>query len=108
MADLDPFDSSLAEFSAKFPNGDVEPLTYSGGRMIVRTPDDGTYARFLTESDDATKRHAATVNLCRQCILSPDLATVDALFRRKPGLVHAIGAKLLTKAGVGEEITLGK
>lgn len=108
MADPTAFDSILAELQAKYPDAEVEPLNYSSGRMIVRTPDEGRYARFITDSGDATKRAQAAKSLARGCILWPSLDEVDVLFTRKPGLVARIVDKLLDKAGAGDEVTLGK
>lgn len=109
-ADRD-FDRLLAEFSAANPLSEVEALTYhvaGGGRMIVKTPDDGTYSKFLAESSDRAKSAQAATAMCRRCILWPDLATVDSLFRRKPGLSMRIADKLLDKAGAADEVALGK
>ncbi len=108
MADSPAFDSILADFQAKLPDAEVEALNHAGGRMVVRTPDEGSYARFLADSGDAAKRAAAAKAICRRCILWPSLDEVDALFARKPGLVSRIVDKLMDKAGAGDEVTLGK
>jgi hypothetical protein len=108
MPDPTAFDSILADLQAKHPDAEVEPLNYAGGRMIVRTPDEGSYAKFITDSGDSTKRAQAAKALARRCILWPSLDELDALFARKPGLVARIVDKLLDKAGAGDEVTLGK
>ncbi len=102
------FAKSLADFQAAHPDAEVEQLNYPGGRMIVRTPDEGTYAQFITDSSDPGKRSAAIKSFIRRCVLSPTLDVVDDLFRRKPGLPFRIADKLSEKAGAGDEITLGK
>lgn len=109
MADApSEFDILLADLTAKHPNDDVEPLRYAGGRMIVRTPDEGTYAQFVTMSGEPSKRLLAMTTLCRRCILWPSLDVVDGIFARKPGLALRISDKLADKAGAGDEIILGK
>lgn len=102
------FDDTLAALQAKFPDAEVESLTYSGGRMIVRTPDEVAYARWLADSAEKGKLSAAAGALCRRSILWPSTDVIDALFRRKPALSLRIVDKLLEKAGGGDEIALGK
>jgi hypothetical protein len=99
------FDRALAEAQAKYPDAEVEAYTYSGGRLILRTPDEGAFAKFM---DERAKPVQAAGALCRRCVLWPALDTMEALFRRKPGLPQRIADKLLDKAGAGEEIELAK
>ncbi len=103
------FDLKLAELQAKFPDAEVEVLSSKrAGRMIVRTPDEAMYSKFTSDSDGRLKAVQAATALCRRCILWPDLAVVDALFMRYPGLSTRITDTLLEKAGAGDAITLGK
>ena len=102
------FDEILAALAAKYPDAEVESLTYSGGRMIVRTPDEVAYARWLADSTDRTKLAAAAQALCLRCVLHPSTDAVKVLFVRKPALPLRIVDKLLEKAGGGDEIALGK
>ncbi len=101
-------DALLADFQAKSPDAEVEQLNYPGGHMIVRTPDDGTYAQFVTSASDPAKRHQSNVTLCKRSILWPSQEEVAILFKRKPGLAASIAGKLVEKAGLSEEVTLGK
>lgn len=101
-------DALLAQFAADKPDAEVEQLNYPGGRMIVRTPDSGSYAQYVAIASDPTKRHFANVGLCKRSILWPDTATLDVLFNRKPGLAASIAGRLVEKAGLTEDVTLGK
>ncbi len=101
-------DALLADFQAKHPDAEVDQLNYPGGKMIVRTPDDASYAKFIADASDAGKRHAANVTLCKRSILWPETATLELLFKRKPGLAASIAGKLVEKAGLSEDVTLGK
>lgn len=103
--ELAAFDALLADLQAKFPDAEVEAYTYSGGRLILRTPDEGSFSQWM---DNRAKPVQAAGALCRRCILHPSTAVVDLLFKRKPGLSQRIGDVLLEKAGAGEAITLGK
>ncbi len=105
---VDPFDAILADLSAKNPDNEVEPITYAGGRVIVRTPDEGAYAKWLADSGEKGKLAPAAKAFARRCILWPEPASVDDLFARKPALPLSIVNKLIEKAGGGDEVRLGK
>ncbi len=105
MTDPAAFDSILADLKAKFPDAEVEPYTYSGGSLVLRTPDEAAFSYWM---DNRAKSVQAAGALCRACVLWPDRATLDILLRKKPGISQRIADVLLGKAGAGEEIALGK
>ncbi len=103
--ELAAFDALLADLSAKHPDADVEPFHYSGGRLILRTPDEGQFSYWM---DNRAKAVQAAGALCRGCVLYPSTPVLDALFRKKPGISQRIADRLLEKAGFAEDVNKGK
>ncbi len=103
--ELEAFERILSDLQTKHPDAEVEPYHYSGGRLILRTPDEPSFMQFM---DNRAKAAQAGKVLAMRCTLYPEPAVIETLFRRKPGLSQRIADKLLEKAGAGEEITLGK
>lgn len=102
------FDQILASLQAKFPDAEVEAYSYSGGKFILRTPDEGACSIFMAAQNDKKLQVQNTTAFCKRGVLYPDVVALDALFTKKPLLCLRIGDTLLAKAGAAEEIAAVK
>jgi hypothetical protein len=90
----------LADLKEKF--GDLTKYKLSGYEVICRDPNDADFDKFQSELIDKTKRPYAMRGLFRACCVHPDVAAVDDMLTKKPGLAFTFGSKLAEKAGLGE------
>lgn len=105
----DPIDIQLATFKAQFPDSEVEIYTSEhAGQLILRTPSEADCTRFYAARGDSGRTVQTANALCLACILYPSTQEMVSVFKRKPLLGQPIATRLLAKAGIDEDIRLGK
>lgn len=104
----DPIGDILAKFVAKYPDSDVTLHKCSLGQFIARTPDEGTFSKFMVDNAEQRQKVQAAVALCKASLCYPEPLVLSGWFSRKPGLALRIADVLIEKAGALETIEAGK
>jgi hypothetical protein len=79
-----------------------------GIEVVVKTPDDGTWKRFRSQSSDDAQRSVALRGLVLSCVVHPAGPDFASAVARRPGIIETIGGKLVEVAGVSMATTARK
>lgn len=103
-------DDQIAKLKEANPGAELTLIQNDdvGIEVVAKTPDDGTWKRFRSQSSDDTQRSVALRTLVFACVVFPANADFAAAVSRKPGIVETIGNKLVEVAGVSMATTTRK
>ena len=89
----------IAQLKSKH-TGELRALRFGADHVVVRTPTEGEFTRFLEVSAvDARNRPAAIKELALCAVVHPDRAAFETLLSRKPGIIVPITQAVTEMAG---------
>lgn len=103
-------DELIAKLKDANPGGDIYAFKNDDVdlEVVVKTPDDGTWKRFRSQSADDAQRSMALRGLVMSCVIFPAGPEFMAAVSRRPGIIETIGNKLVEIAGVSMATTVRK
>ena len=103
-------DETIAKLKDANPGAELSVIANDevGIEVVVKTPDDGTWKRFRSQSADDAQRSMALRGLVMACVIYPAGPDFMAAVARRPGIVETIGNKLVEIAGVSMATTVRK
>lgn len=102
MAELDA--KIIEELKAKHPGQKLVQLEGAGATVVVRPPTKAEFDKFRAHMDDERRRPKALEYLFRGTVVYPEVAAVEALIDRLPGLSVRFGAEVLELAGAVQAV----
>ena len=103
-------EAAIAELKSKYPGVELDLITAPDkSEVVVRAPDQITYARFIAEATNEKKDRATSMRAyAMQCTVYPTPAAAEALFAKYVAFPGAIAKHLNDMAGAVEELDAKK
>lgn len=101
---MKPITAELVEQLKAKHGDDLHHLAPYEHGVICKAPDRAQFERFTAKlSENRNNTGPIREKLCRDVIVHPELAEVDALFDRRPGLITTFSNQISEIAGLEQE-----